>query len=54
MSEKFVDLVQIVPMSDLSVPDSFKAGQDARAALRLDELAHAEGDVVVRAPSEVT
>jgi hypothetical protein len=54
MSEKFVDLVQIVPMSDLSVPDSFKAGQDARAALRLDELDQAEGDVVVRAPSEVT
>jgi hypothetical protein len=54
MTEKLVDLDRIVAMSDLSVPDSFKAGQDARAELRLDELDQTEGDVVVRASRGVT
>jgi hypothetical protein len=54
MTENPVDLDRIVAMSDLSVPDSFKAGRDARAALRLDEFDQAEGDVVVRASTDVT
>jgi hypothetical protein len=54
MTENLVDLDRIVAMSDLSVADSFKAGRDARAALRLDEFDQAEGDVVVRASTDVT
>lgn len=54
MTEKLVDLDRIVAMSDLSVPDSFEAGQHARQELRLDELDQTEGDVVVRASTEVT
>lgn len=54
MGGKLIELDRVVPMSDLSVPDSFEAGRHARAELRLDEFDRMAEDVVVRAPSDVT
>jgi hypothetical protein len=54
MSEQVVDLDQILDLSGLAVADSYQAGRQARAILRLEELDRAEGKVVVRAPADVT
>jgi hypothetical protein len=54
MTERLVDLDQIITTSDLSVSDSFKASQNARTELRLDELDRIHGEVAVRAPEDVT
>ncbi len=54
MSEQVVDLDRVVAMSGLGVPDSYQAGREARAMLRLDELDQGADEVVLRVPAGVS
>jgi hypothetical protein len=54
MNEQVIDLDRVVAASGLGVPDSYQAGREARAMLRLDDVDRSADGAVLRISPDVT